>query len=156
MKHLLKTAGLELAVATFCAWQASDLLAAWRHSPFDRWGWLSFLIWSAPVVLGIINPARSVGGSTLFTVFALITSLGGRLLNLNAVLYFALAFSLAGFVPSGARRIVWLVGALAWMPAFGWLAHDFPIYLVAALRLLFATATVCPLLLVERRTLRGT
>lgn len=147
MKQVLRTAGLELAVAGFCAWQASDLLAAWRHSPFDRCGWLSFMIWLTPVVIGMIRGSPTVTDTTLFTWLALIAVLGGRLLDLNALLCGALALSLAGFVPPGTRRIVWLVGALAWMPALGWLAHNYPINLVATARLIFAVATITPLLL---------
>ena len=152
MKFCLKNRGLELAVIAFCAWRAADLLDAWRHSPYDQWGWLSFLIWVIPAIFGLFNPITTSGNSTGFTIIALGATVAGRLSDLNFLSYFALAISMAGFVPSGARRIFWLVGALAWMPALGWLANGFSAYLVLAIRLLLAMAAICPWLLARQRT----
>ena len=48
-----------LAVPLFCAWQARDLINAWRHSPHDRLGWLALLVWLAPVARRVAGKARA-------------------------------------------------------------------------------------------------
>ena len=151
MKPTLKTQGLELAVAAFCAWQAAELLNAWRHSPFDRLGWLSFLIWLIPVAICFIRHNSPATDSVFFIILALIMAVIGRLLEVNALMGIALAFSLAGFVPSSMQRMFWLAGAISWMPALGWLAHNLPVYMVVATRLLLVVATTLPLLLAPRK-----
>lgn len=130
----------ELVLASFCLWQASDLVISWRHSPFDRLGWLSFLIWSIPAIQTIASVTRRCKGSALFTAFALFTVLIGRILDVNALLCGALALSLAGLASPRSGRLLWLVGALAWMPALGWFCRGLPVWSVCALRLTLATA----------------
>lgn len=147
----MKNRCLELGVIAFCAWQASSLLTAWRHSPFDRLGWLSFALWlTAAVVAAVKNPKRP-GDSTLLAFAALALALLGRLLDLNALLSGALALSVCSLVPGSWRRLLWLAGAIAWMPALGWLAHGFPSVAVAAGRVLLGLAAAAVLLLPARR-----
>jgi len=43
---------LHLTVIGYGVWQSRNLVEAWLHSPFDRWGWLAFLIWASPVLIG--------------------------------------------------------------------------------------------------------
>lgn len=140
MKRWWATHGLELAVAAFCAWQAAGVLTAWQHSPFDRLGWLSFLIWLAP--LGGAWRERPPRRETalILPVLALGLAVAGRLLELNALNYGALAVALTALLPGTARRGLWLASALAWMPLLGWMARDLPPGWVAMLRLLLAAA----------------
>ena len=140
--NLFKAVGLELAVFAFCAWQAADLITAWRHSPFDRLGWLSFAIWLLP--LGFVwfwGPATPTGSLPL-TAAALVTSLAGRVLDMHLIICGALALAGAALAPAGPRRFIWLIGALCWMPVTGWLLHSLPASAVAALRLSLALASV--------------
>lgn len=153
MKRSFANRGLELAIAAFCAWQASDLLTAWRHSPFDRLGWLSFAIWMAPSVVIPVSPSELKPDSTLSSVLALATLLVGRVLDLNALLCVALALSLSAFVPTSPRKMFWLAGAVAWMPVLGWLAHDLPTIAVSSIRLVTAAAAGA-ILLLRRAPLR--
>ena len=150
MKQFPSTSRLELAVAAFCAWQASALLTAWRHSPLDRLGWLTFLVWLAPVFNNLAKSRTTKPQLPLFSVAALALTVAGRLLDLNALLCAALAISLTALLLPSPRGVVWLAGALAWMPAFGWLAHALPVNAVAASRLILATVASGWLLLPPR------
>ncbi len=140
MKRWLTTHGLELAVAAFCGWQAAGLLTAWQHSPFDHLGWLSFLIWLAPLggAWRERTPCRET--ALILPMLALGLAVAGRLLELNALNYGALAVALTALLPGAARRSLWLASALAWMPLLGWVARDFPPGAVSMLRLLVAAA----------------
>ena len=42
---------LQFTVIGYGIWQSRNLLEAWLHSPFDRWGWLAFLIWLVPFLV---------------------------------------------------------------------------------------------------------
>jgi hypothetical protein len=147
----MKSRRLELAVIGFCAWQASSLLTAWRHSPFDRLGWLSFAIWLAAAVVAVVRHPTRPENSTLLAFAAVALALLGRLLDLNALLSGALALSVCSLVPGSGRRLLWLAGAISWMPALGWLAHGFPSLAVAGARVLLALAAAAVLLLPIRR-----
>jgi len=41
MNSFLRKIRVEWLVTLFCAWHAADLVHAWRHSPYDRLGWLA-------------------------------------------------------------------------------------------------------------------
>jgi len=147
MKNLWGCSRFELAVIAFCGWQAADLLTTWRHSPFDRWGWLGFAIWLAPVGVSLVRRLPRTDASLPWSGMALALAVFGRLLDFNALLCVALAVALAAKVPSSPHKWFWLAGALAWMPLLGWVAHDLPIAVVASIRLLFATTASAALLI---------
>ncbi len=138
----LKAVGLELAVLMFCAWQAADLITAWRHSPFDRLGWLSFAVWLLPIGFGLFRGTTLPTGSLPLTAAALVVCLVGRVLDMHLIICGALALAGAALAPAGPRRFLWLIGALCWMPVTGWLLHSFPASAVAAFRLSLALASV--------------
>lgn len=138
MKIFQNLASLESAVTVFCAWQAVDLLAAWRHSPLDRFGWLSFLVWFAPVIVACVKSTAVGDRLSPLTVFAFATALVGLFLDLNGVRYVALTLSIGAFLPPGPRRNFWLAGAGVWMPAYGWFASTLSIDALAVSRFLLA------------------
>jgi hypothetical protein len=140
MKLMLKSVGLELGVVALCAWQSASLLTAWRHSPFDRMCWLSFLIWLLPVAVYLASPSRIKNTSMANTVLALSFVISGKIFDFNILMHIAMALSLSTFLPTKKCRVIWLVAALAWMPLLGWLARDLPMNAVAGLRLFIASA----------------
>jgi len=114
-----------LAISLYAAWNARDLPLAWMHSPYDRMGWLAFLLWLQP--LGCFWMCRQVLGAELFkqsgvALFALglAVSFTGVVVDLNAVKYLGLALSLGGFLPPGPALWAWLGCAAGWMPVIGW------------------------------------
>ena len=147
MKRFLANNGLEVAVACFCAWQASDLLTAWRHAPLDRLGWLAFAIWSAPVAVGMLFSPEAKSNSVAASVIALVLGFTGRLLDVNGLLCIALALALSAFVQGGPRKLLWLAGGVAWMPVLGWLARDASSNAIVCLRLATSAAASAVLLL---------
>lgn len=138
MKLLQNAVSLEGAVVAFCAWQAVDLLAAWRHSPLDRFGGLSFLVWFAPVIVTCVRSTAVGARLSPLTVFAFATSLAGLFLDLNVARCVALAMAIGALLPAGRRRDFWLAGAGAWMPVYGWFASTLSIDALAVSRLLLA------------------
>lgn len=107
------------------------LFKAWRHSPFDRFGWLAFLLWLVPLIIPfccgntprqIPEPRESVLPPTCaLSWIALIIAVLAVIVDVNAMRYVALALALGAWMPRHWLTIVWLVLAIAWMPALGWL-----------------------------------
>ncbi|MBI4659855.1 MAG: hypothetical protein HY735_13525 [Verrucomicrobia bacterium] len=56
---------LEWLVLGYAVWQSQNLLAAWLHNPFDRWGWLAFLIWLTGLVVSRRAPGDVEQASSL-------------------------------------------------------------------------------------------
>lgn len=141
-----------IAIAVYCAFQSSHLVAAWRHSPFDRWSWIALLIWLAP--LGAVwtrTPAEFRLGRLNHWLLglALLVSLLGTVTSMNAIKYVALAISVLGMIRWRWTHLVWFAGAAAWMPAFGYFAAGFirtgppvDLILMLALRVSVVTAVI--------------
>ena len=125
-----------LALLAFSVWQCRVLPNAWQHAPFDSFGWVALAIWIVPAV------ARDFGrrvDDTLLLVAAG-CSLAGAAADLNVLNYASLAAALAALTPPERRTAPWMVGALAWMPVFGWLGSSLgPRWIVVA-RIGIATA----------------
>ncbi|HUR60232.1 MAG TPA: archaeosortase/exosortase family protein [Opitutaceae bacterium] len=115
---------LELGLIGYATWRCLDLGASWFTSPFDHLGWLAFAFWILPLGVtpgeGIV--ALGADRRRLWIVGAAVVLLcGGQVASVNAVEHVGLALLVIGLAPrdfSGA----WYAGALAWMPATGWLA----------------------------------
>ena len=131
-----------LAILAFCAWQATDLVVAWRHSPFDRLGWVAFLIWLGPAVLEWIRNPGPREPALPYLLAALVLAFAGRLLDINAPRSLALGCALAAFVTPTGLRLLWALSAVAWMPVMGWVLRDLPPVAVGGLRCLLALAGV--------------
>jgi hypothetical protein len=130
-----------LAVVAYAACQAQDLVSAWRHAPYDRLGWLAFVIWMSPLGwargLGKVPRAEPVGG---LLAVGLAFSFLGAVASLNTLCYAGLACTLAGFCPWSWRNLFWLLAAASWMPALGYALHALTAGQVLATRLILATA----------------
>lgn len=104
-----------------------DLLSAWRNSPFDQWGWLVFGVW---LILGIWLMTRAKAeGSPLQVAYlyaGLVLAFLGYVGDLNVLQHGGFAMAMAGFAAASRGYFLWLIGSVAWMPAWGWLgAHWF-------------------------------
>ena len=141
MKIRLPNLGAEWAVLGFCAWQASDMLNAWRHSPFDRWGWLACAIWLTPTLasaLGLLAPRPPTTRAAQLAWCALALWLAGVLTDMHCLKHGALALACAAITLPLRFGILWLGLSLAWLPALGWLLGGLSVFGVAAIRLSLA------------------
>jgi len=106
------------AVCALTALGANNLINAWRHSPYDAWGWVALLIWFAPLLRRTVAPRPvllpwSYGGLAL--------ALLGQLVEMNTLKYAGLATACAAFAPMRHwRGWFWWLTAAAWLPALGW------------------------------------
>jgi len=129
---------VEWGVLGFCAWQAVDIVTAWRHSPFDSLGWLALGIWLAPTLASAFR-SRAQGPltrrSALLCWLALLTCLIGILTDMNFIRHVALALACAAITPAFRFWGFWLALSLAWMSSLGWLLDGMPSFGVASARL---------------------
>lgn len=154
MKRFVQDRALPLAVLAYCVWSAGDLIVAWRHSPYDQLGSVSFLVWLAPAVWRGLRQGTASGNGTAsptLTALALVLVVAGRILEVNALLYLALALAIGALTPQLGRHGLWLAGAISWMPALGWLATGLPPAAVGVLRLLIAGVAGAVWFLPDRR-----
>ena len=154
MNRIFAGIPVELGVALFCAVQNRVLWIAWRQSPRDRLGDLTFLIWLLPALWIAFrkpaNPPRS--GVPIFSVAALMMATVGFITDVNALNAVALALSVAALLPRPAASLVWLLGAVGWMPAFGWYAHFLPTIALALARLTLGVGASAWLLQASRKS----
>jgi len=126
-------------------WNSRDLLWAWQHSTYDRYGWLAMLIWCTPLLIFWIRPSGVTGRENARTVllgFGLFFSFLGVLGSLNVLQHIGLAFAGAGLASFSWMHAVWLCSALSWMPALGWLGSRFFSNHILTVRLLISIAAV--------------
>jgi len=106
------------AVVVLTALGAGNLLNAWRHSPYDAWGWVALLVWLAP--LGRRRGADNPAGLP-WSYAGLALALLGQLVEMNTFKYAGFATACAAFAPMRSwRGWAWWSAAAAWLPAFGW------------------------------------
>ncbi len=107
----------------YVALNARDLLLAWRDSPYDRAGWIAFLVWLAAAVAARV---RSAGPGPLAPAWGVGVSVLGTIAEVNALEHAGLALVLAALLaPAGMRGWAWTAGALSWAPAFGYACSPF-------------------------------
>jgi len=132
----------EGAVIVFAGWASTGLVHAWEHSPYDRFGWLAFLFWLAPVPWILCRRPGRVAGQGWPSWLGLTLAMIGMVGDLNALGYAGLACAVAGLLPGSARILPWLILSISWMPALGWLARTLPVPAVAGLRLVSGMVAV--------------
>lgn len=133
---------IELAVFAYCAFQASDLPASWLHAPAARYAWIAFLIWLAPLVMVIMHCVKhqeTKGYSPVLLGLALAVSLAGTLGSLNVLKHIGLALAIAGMLPFRIDTIVWIITAVAWLPASGYALKAIPFSLIPFVQIAVAT-----------------
>ncbi len=117
---------LVLAVAVLSAW---NLWAIWSSDVYARGGAIFMLLWLVPLVYVVIKESRSTRESSDF--FLLVLSLLGCLIgwvgSLNVAKHVGLALAFGGLARPHLFKYAWLLGAFAWLPATGWLAHATPV-----------------------------
>ena len=118
------------------AW-CGDIVQAWRHSPYDRLGWVAAGGWAAWVVLA---GRRVTHASWVWWAAAWLVSFVGVAGELNVVQHAALALAAAAWVGGGGRGWGVLVLAAGWLPALGWVGRGAGAELVLGVRLLAGTA----------------
>jgi len=115
---------IQVAITLYCAWNARDLVGAWQHSSFDRYNWLIMIVWLLPLLfLKHITKNRLTSEKTelLYTGAGLLFSFTGVIGSLNVLEHVALALVIAGWMPFSWIQIAWLLSAISWMPALGWI-----------------------------------
>ncbi len=122
-----------MAVLFYCAWEARALLDAWRHSPLDAFGWAAFLIWIFPAAI-VVWRRRPQKLEPLLLGAGLLLSFAGAIGSLHLLSYWGLAFAVAGFGRISVFSLIWLAGAIGWMPMFGWFNNGLSGVVVAASR----------------------
>jgi hypothetical protein len=145
---------IELAVLGYCLWQASDLPASWLHAPAARYAWIAFLIWIMPVVWHLVECVTSnedKGYQPIFLGLAVVITLAGTLGSLNALKHVGLAFAIAGMLPFRLENLLWLVTAVAWLPASGYALKALPFSLIPVVQITVATIGSAFLILRNRR-----
>lgn len=119
---------IELAVLAYCGWQSWDL--EWASTPAIRRGGLALALWSMPIVWNqwqAIRQDTAKGNTPILLFAAIVCSLLGSMGSLRVLVHIGLACALAGMLPFSWPMLIWLVSAIAWMPAFGWLSRSLAI-----------------------------
>lgn len=117
---------IEIAVLTYCGWEASALFSNWTSTPSIRWGGAAFILWCLPVIVHQIRSVlngTSKGCSYGLLGLAVGATLAGSLGQLNALRYLGLALALGGLLPYSWPMWIWLPTAASWFPALGWFAR---------------------------------
>lgn len=159
--RILASIDPQWAILAFCIWQASDLVIAWSHSPFDSFGWLALLLWLTPQADRLIR--RYVAGSNplwrsqmeqpdslppvpLALWAALLACFLGILTDLHFLKHCALALACAGITSRFRFWLPWFLLSISWMPALGWVLAALHPVAVTSIRLtLAALAALLPL-----------
>lgn len=127
------------AITLYAAWNARGLLAAWLHSPYDRFDPSAFAFWLLPIaVVRTLHRTRWAlpVGLAPFAI-ALLVSFAGVAVDLRSLEYLSLAVALTGFIPFRPATLLWLLCATAWMPGTGWAFSSHGPLFVNCARLLF-------------------
>jgi exosortase/archaeosortase family protein len=119
---------LESTVLAYAAWQCRAIVPSWRHAPFDRMGWLAFIVWLVPAVARRAPRERAEAAGWRLQVpalgaGALALLAAGQLGDFNLLRQAGLAAALSAVAPVR-QRWLWLAGSLSWMSAFGWAASQ--------------------------------
>ena len=106
-------------------WQAAGVWGDLRHSPYLAGGVAALLLWMTPVAAWWVwpgpRPWRRRPGMVL--AWAALAALAlGATGDLNVLRHAALALALAALWNWRPERLIWLAGAVVWLPAAGWLA----------------------------------
>lgn len=149
-----------VAITMYCAIQSRELLEAWQHSGYDRYGWLILLLWTLPIFMPRLfahQHAVTEKQTMIMMPVALLFTIVGLTGSLRVLQHVGLAIALAGWVPFSLIQGAWLVSAIAWMPAFGWIGSRlFSGYIFPARLLLAGTAVSIFIAAIRRKQRKKT
>ena len=90
-------------------------------------GWhgniLLFLVWIIPVIVFWAFTNMPYGDPKPLVISSLVTYLISMIIDLNILSHLALALSIAAFIPLSLSSLIWITGALFWIPASGWMLN---------------------------------
>jgi hypothetical protein len=116
----------EILCLLFCAWAADDLLISWGGTPFLRFGGLTFIIWILPLITYLLLPTtRERKVHTILLAIAVVLAIVGIIGSVNVISHVALALACWAFTPLLLYTIPWLITAVSWMPAVGYIFREF-------------------------------
>ncbi len=113
---------VQLAICLYCGWNAVTLLN--ENSSFDRYDWLIMIIWLLPLLFRqrIAKNGKAFKKTPLLYIGAgLLCSFIGVIGSLNVLKHVGLALAVASWMPFSWVQIVWLLSAISWTPALGWI-----------------------------------
>lgn len=143
MKWRREGEGLALATLAWSAAWCGDLIAAWRHAPYDRAGVVAALAWGL-FVARLGRRAEETRGGWLGLAWA--CSFIGIAGDLNVARHAAVAFAGAAWAGGGWGRGAGVVLlAAGWMPALGWAGRGLGADGVNGLRLAMAAGALAML-----------
>jgi len=137
---MIVAGGLSLG---YGVWQCLPLLDAWTHSRLDAGGAVAFLLWLAGA---LVLAARAIPGTRCILIGLSAFILAG-MTDLHVIRQIGLAFLLAAWITPTPRIgwLVWLAGAAAWMPLFGYLLPRGWETAGTVLRIVLAVISLMPL-----------
>jgi hypothetical protein len=141
-----------LAVTAYCAWSARDIVPSWWNAPYNRLGWIAFLIWLIPLAREAMR--RNIEPFALLLWGGLGLSLIGTIGEQNALCYLGFSCALAALPHwSFLCRLLWLAASISWMTVLGYAAERASLSNrpVLMLRLLAAAGAVSLILFLTRR-----
>lgn len=142
MKRLFQMIRVEWLVAVFCVCPAvAPLLQAWQHSPFERHGWAALILWLIPAVR-VIGCGTTASRSVTLIILSLVLSFVGVIGELNVLIYCGLAGIIGALAGVSGKGWLWLLLAVCWIPAFGFLFARLQFTPFAVQRLRLITAAV--------------
>lgn len=141
------------AILALAAVQSRELLSAWQHSPFDKFGWVALLVWGGPAAW-LYATGRAGGRGRLALLGICLGGIAlGAVSGLNALCYIGLAFGVSALPGFSFGAVFWLATSIGWMPVFSWAANSLPVPLVLALRVTLTLVGSAAILLVHRKSL---
>lgn len=136
-----------IAVLVFCALMCDDLPLSRRWSPFEKGGPIAFAMWGLPALVALFMRLRTRGKNLLpvpsvfFSAAALIVLMLGTATSFNVLKHGALVLAASAFIPPSRWMILWLLSAISWMPALGWVAHCAGVPTVHVIRLILGASS---------------
>jgi hypothetical protein len=150
---------LFLVVFTLSILSAHELFYFWIFSRVESKSWILFLIWMLPIFWYYLNLFKHKKTPT-FNIYALyatiIFTLIGVIGSLNTLCYIGFAVSFMVLLPPKPALLIWLLGAICWMPAMGWVAlWYFSSYAFLARATILIICSLWASYVLQTKTLRG-
>ena len=124
----------------YCAFISRHVLHDWMSFPLLYGSDLAFFFWLIPVLVYWFYPwgTKKKQINLPFLALGIIFSTLGLLGDLNVIKNIGLILATGALFPVTWRQLFWLVSAIVWLPAYGYLLRNFPISFVIGSRLVIA------------------